>query len=121
VPLLLAETLVGSDENGEALCAGLGEQFGVTQRAPPVVHGALDGHAIEGRLERTANPRRDSNVEQDLQMRSSSGEVGTGGVLRCSRLSRRASDPEDSGGSSGVNLEIPDELVEGHAVGEPVE
>ena len=30
VLLLLGETLVGGDENGEALRAGLGEQFGVT-------------------------------------------------------------------------------------------
>jgi len=41
--------------------------------------------------------------------------------LRCSRLNGRASDPEDGGGRSGVDLENPDELVEGHAVGEPVE
>lgn len=92
MPLLLGETLVGGDENGEALRAGLGEQFGVTQRAPPVVHRAFDGRAIEGRLKWKADPRRDSDVEQDLQVPRSSGEVGAGGVLRCSRLDGGAPD-----------------------------
>ena len=80
MPLLLGETLVGGDEHGEALCAGLG-QFGVTQRAPPVVHGAFDGGCHRGPpVEEKADPRRDPDVEQDLQVPRSSGEVGAGGV-----------------------------------------
>lgn len=121
MPLLLGETLVGCDQNREAVPAGLGEQFGVTQGAPLVVNGALDWRAIEGRLESEAHPRRDSDVDQDLQARRSSGEVGAGGVLRRSRPDGRASNPKDGGGGSGVDLEVPDELIQRHAVGKPVE
>ena len=61
-PLLLGETLVGGDENGEALRTGLGEQFGVTQGAPPVAHRALDGRAIEGRFACAETSRSKSAV-----------------------------------------------------------
>lgn len=53
--------------------------------------------------------------------RRSSGELSAGGGLPCGLPDGRAPDPKDGGGGSGVDLEIPDELIETHAVGKPVE
>ena len=76
-----------------------------------MVNGALDWCFIKGRLERKSDPRKDSDVEQDLQVRRSSGGVGAGGVLRCSRLDGRASDPESIADGRGTAQALPDIML----------
>ena len=51
MPLLRAELLVGGDESGEPVQAGLRQQLVVAQRASLMKDGALDRHIAERSLE----------------------------------------------------------------------
>ena len=50
-----------------------------------------------------------------------SGVVGTGGVARCCPFHGSAAEAEDGGGRSRIDVEVADEVIEGHAIRKPVE
>jgi len=59
-------SLVGRHDGCEALIRCLLQQFGVTERAPLMEYGTLDGNAVQQLLERDPQAWRYPNVEEDL-------------------------------------------------------
>ena len=90
------------------------------ERAPVVVNGGLDRGAAELLFEGLAQSWRHADIKEHLHPRA----LGAGGAVRVAGgggADSGRSGTQDGGSRPPIHLEVPEELVQGNTIHDPIE